>query len=617
VEAVRHASIGVVVAVKDDDGFACAFANEAIRKRLGCTPRRAPADLMLPEAAASAVRDWLGGPRDRPLALEDVPIGATGSEQLHRIVVSEADVGNVRAAVFFFFDTGVSMRVLEESRSRFRRLLDAVPDAVVFGTRSRFFYANPACVKLLGRATMQEVIDTPLQDQIHPDDLAAAQHMLRSMLSAGETAEPVHLRLIGKDGRTIHVEARPIAMEWDGEPALLGVGRDLTERRRVQSQLIRADRLSAMGTLAAGVAHEINNPLAYLMLNLQYLMRELPRFDGDATRLEALLERLSEAEHGARRVSTIVGDLRTLSRADQVGLGPISVREAAARAVKLVGTEIRSRAQIVEDYEDAPPVNGNMTRLEQVFANLLVNAAQALPAGHALEHEIRIIVRHENGAVVTSVRDTGCGIDPSILGRIFDPFFTTKPRGVGTGLGLPISRGIVKSFGGEITVASTVDAGTTFRVSLPALNEVAAPVKRDTPTDGTRAVAAPPARRGRVLIVDDERPVADMLQRALADSHDVTVATDARAALDFMLAGAEYDVVFCDLLMPRMSGMDLYAELRARLPGVEESIVFMTGGAFTERAAQFLAKVPNRKMTKPFDLVELERVVSSALRKES
>jgi CheY-like chemotaxis protein/anti-sigma regulatory factor (Ser/Thr protein kinase) len=349
-------------------------------------------------------------------------------------------------------------------------------------------------------------------------------------------------------------------------------------------------------------------------------MRELPRFDGDEARLEGLLERLAEAEHGARRVSTIVGDLRTLARPEQTDMEPVSVPKALSAALKVAGVELRRRARVVEIYESVPFVDASPTRLEQVFVNLLVNAGHAIKEGRPDENEIRVTAVGEGDRVVVEVRDTGAGIAPEILGRVFDPFFTTKPRGLGTGLGLPISRGIVKSLGGEITVKSTVSVGTTFRVTLPALPEgdprlariaeEPLPSNVGLPSDPLAAKRA----RARVLVVDDEPLVADMLRRTLSDGHDVTVATDARTALDFVLSGAEFDLIFCDLLMPRMSGMDLYTALKAERPGVEERIVFMTGGAFTERAAQFLATVPNRKMSKPFDLTELERVVSKAAR---
>jgi signal transduction histidine kinase/ActR/RegA family two-component response regulator len=417
--------------------------------------------------------------------------------------------------------------------------------------------------------------------------------------------------VLRKDQGIVELDVRAISIEWEGELSLLGIARDMSERRRVQAQLIHADRLGAMGTLAAGVAHEINNPLAYLMLNIQYLMRELPRFDGDAAKLSVLLERLGEAEHGARRVSSIVGDLRTFGRAEQTARGPVSVIQAVSAAVKMTAPHFKHRAMVTERYEVAPVVEASAVRLEQVFVNLLVNAAQAIPEGDPDGNEVTVRVRLDDDRVVVEVSDTGVGIPAEILDRVFDPFFTTKPRGVGTGLGLPTSLGIVASLGGEITVTSTPGVGTTFRVVLRAL---AADVRADAtsiPPPLSDTGLAKPVRM-RLLVVDDEPLVADMLFRALSEEHDVTVTTDAKVALDYLLGGGEYDVIFCDLLMPKMSGMDLYEELRSKRPGLEERMVFMTGGAFTERAAQFLAIVPNPKMSKPFDLTEIERVLVRA-----
>jgi CheY-like chemotaxis protein/anti-sigma regulatory factor (Ser/Thr protein kinase) len=277
----------------------------------------------------------------------------------------------------------------------------------------------------------------------------------------------------------------------------------------------------------------------------------------------------------------------------------------------MAAPQFRPRASVHEQYDAAPVVEASAVRLEQVFVNLLVNAAQAIPEGDPDGNEVTVRVRLEGDRVVVEVSDTGTGIPAEILDKVFDPFFTTKPRGVGTGLGLPTSLGIVTSFGGEITVTSTVGVGTTFRVSLPAFSEDVRVPHSSVPPPLSETGLAKPLRM-RLLVVDDEPLVADMLFRALSEEHDVTVTTDAKTALDYLLGGGEYDLIFCDLLMPKMSGMDLYEELRSRRPGLEERIVFMTGGAFTERAAQFLAVVPNPKMSKPFDLREIERVLVRA-----
>jgi PAS domain S-box-containing protein len=619
--ALSRTNVAIVVAARRDAGYECVFANERAKHVLGRVPRAIPADLGLDVEASERLTGWLSESSASALTLDGV-VGAGSPPTGVRVVASRSSSEGRSAVVLFFYDAPretVAERALAESEARFRRLLDAAPDAIGLGTRERFIYANPASIRLLGYSTMEEVTGIPIRQHVHPEDRQLARRLIQLVISTKTPQPATRIRLLQKDGRGVLVELHCMVIEFGGEKALLGVSHDLSERRRVQAQLVRADRLSAVGTLAAGVAHEINNPLAYLMLNLQFLMRELPRFDGDATRLEGLLERLAEAEHGARRVSTIVGDLRTLARPEETNREPVSVPKALTAAIKVAGVELRRRARVVEVYENVPFVDASATRLEQVFVNLLVNAGHAIKEGGPEDNEIRIRAFAESGRVIVEVSDTGSGISSHILGRVFDPFFTTKPRGLGTGLGLPISRGIVKSLGGEITVKSVVGAGTTFRIMLPALPDddprLRPPKEEPLPSNvGASSESGARRVRARVLVVDDEPLVADMLRRTLSDGHDVTVATDARTALDFVLSGAEFDLIFCDLLMPRMSGMDLYNALRDQRPGVEERIVFMTGGAFTERAAAFLAAVPNRKMSKPFDLTELERVVSKAAR---
>ena len=612
VEAVRCGNIGVIVAVEADGAFHCEFANECALSLIGDRPTRVPADLGLVEKDEQSLSSFLAAEGPGTLTLDNVGRWGDTHAGTLRIVASKVVRDGRCAAVLFLYDIltrTLVERALQESEARFRRLLDAAPDGIALSTMTRFIYANPALVSLLGYSRMEELTRLPVARHVHPADLPAARSLARDLLDRGEPQASARIRVLRKDHGIVQIDVRAIAIEWVGETALLGIARDITERRRAQGQLIRADRLGAMGTLAAGVAHEINNPLAYLMLNIQYLMRELPRFDGDPARLNVLLERLDEAEHGARRVSAIVGDLRTFGRPEQTDRGPVSVVHAVSAAVKVTATHFKHRARVVEAYEAKPFVDASATRLEQVFVNLLVNAAQAMPDGDPDGNEVTVRVRRDGERVVIEVADTGGGIPPEILDRVFDPFFTTKPRGVGTGLGLPTSLGIVTSLGGEITVTSRLGAGTTFRVTLPALAAEAHALQSSVPPP---MAPFPKPPRARLLVVDDEPLVADMLRRTLSEEHDVTVTTDAKTALDHLVGGGEFDLIFCDLLMPKMSGMDLYDELRLRRPGFEERIVFMTGGAFTERAAQFLATVPNPKMSKPFDLKELERVLLRA-----
>ncbi len=244
--------------------------------------------------------------------------------------------------------------------------------------------------------------------------------------------------------------------------------------RQTQAQLVQAGRMAAVGQLAAGVGHEINNPLAYIVSNLEHaseeadlLSRELTDVRGAGPRLREVSQALREALHGADRVRRIVRDLKTFSRPDDEKQGPVELHAVLDSAAKIAMAELRPRAKLVKDYGDVPRVEGNEARLAQVFLNLLINAAQALPEGRAEQNEVRLVTRvAPDGMVVAEVRDTGVGISPESLARIFDPFYTTKPLGVGTGLGLSLCHAYVTAMGGNITVESEPGQGAVFRVTL-------------------------------------------------------------------------------------------------------------------------------------------------------
>ncbi len=383
------------------------------------------------------------------------------------------------------------------------------------------------------------------------------------------------------------------------------VHRDTTERRLLQARLQMADRLASVGTLGAGVAHEINNPLAYMLVNLHLVSEGLERLRGSAAGndVEPLHQVVRETMEGAERIASIVRDLKTFARGQQEDrLGPVEVSRAVELACKMADNVIKHRARLVTQFESVPSVQGNESRLCQVFLNLLLNAAHAIPEGDAQDHEIRVLIREGNtGEVVVEVRDTGMGMTPEVQARIFDPFFTTKAVGEGTGLGLSICHGIIDSMGGRIGVESTPGRGSSFRVFLGVAG---------TPVE-TRPEPAPvPAPgRARILVVDDEPYVTRALQRSLSPEHEVVTVNGARAALKLWDQGSRYDVILCDVMMPGMTGMDLYQELSRTVPDQAQRIVFMTGGAFTPRALSFLQEVPNPKLSKPLDLRQLRALV--------
>ena len=385
------------------------------------------------------------------------------------------------------------------------------------------------------------------------------------------------------------------------------------ERRKMQEQLLISDRMASVGTLAAGVAHEINNPLAAVVANLELIAKDLAHLAEEmdvGDRLLEILDELHDARESADRLRHIVRDLKIFSRSTgEERRGPVNVKRVLESSLRMAWNEIRHRARLVKDYADVPNVDGNEARLGQVFLNLIVNAAQAIPEGNAEQNVIRVSTEIDAASrrVAVEIRDSGAGIPAENLTRIFDAFFTTKAIGVGTGLGLSICHKIVSGIGGEIQVTSQIGKGTVFRVLLPATSDEAA-------LSQPMATVGPPSRRGRVLIVDDEPMVARALGRVLGHEHEVTVASTAGDACQRVIAGERYDVILCDLMMPQMTGMELHAHLLRQVPDQAAQMVFLTGGAFTPGARLFLDGVPNQRIEKPFDTQHLRSIINDRVR---
>jgi signal transduction histidine kinase len=379
------------------------------------------------------------------------------------------------------------------------------------------------------------------------------------------------------------------------------------ERAALHEQLLLSDRLVQLGTLAASVAHEINNPLTYIMGNLDYALRELssPVFGSSVP--AGVQDALACALEGSIRIRATTEDLRVFSRTDSERPHPVRLKRVIESAIGMAWTEIRHRARLVKDLEDVPLIAANENRLGQVFLNLLINAAQSIPAGNTEDHEIRIRLRHVDDCLLVEVSDTGAGIAREVRDRLFQPFVTTKPKGIGTGLGLSICRKIVREYGGEISAQANPVRGTTFRVRLP-LREpeslVVAPSSK---------LAAASDRRGRVLIVDDEPRIVDLICRELCIEHTVVGVTSASKALSLITKEAEFDAILCDLMMPEADGVHLYRELERRAPDYLDRIVFMTGGPFTPAAREFIASLPNMCLQKPIEATTLSAAVREVM----
>ncbi len=517
---------------------------------------------------------------------------------------------------------------LRRSEERLKLALEATNDGLWdWNIAGNEVYLSPRWCEMLGYAPGEIDGYEAVQRIVHPDDRPLLAERFRAHASGEAALYEAQHRVLAKSGewRWVHNRGKIVERDAAGDPArVVGTYTDITDQKKMQAQLLLSDRMASMGTLAAGVAHEINNPLAYVVANLGYVIEELigagvvaagpgaPEGDEPARTLSGellgeTLRAMVEAREGAERVRAIVRDLKTFSRADEPRRGSADVRRVLESAINLARNEIRHRARMVTELGEIPRVNASEHRLGQVFLNLLINAAQAMPEGHAHENEIRAVTRTDAaGRAVVEIRDTGCGIAPQDLGRIFEPFYTTKPVGVGTGLGLSICHGIVTGLGGDVEVESEPGKGSVFRVILP-------PAPGEEDAAPARASADRP-ERGRLLVVDDEPLVGKAVHRVLAAQHEVVVESTAHSALARFERGEAFDLVLCDLMMPQMTGMDLHAAVSRIAPGMAERFVFLTGGAFTPAAREFLERCAPRRIEKPFEPAELREFVGAELR---
>jgi two-component system, cell cycle sensor histidine kinase and response regulator CckA len=516
-----------------------------------------------------------------------------GAGQLSRLVGQAAErvLGEREAA-----------ESLRQWRESFFALMRVWPDAVLLHRDGRVVFANAAASRLLEYGRPEDMLDKEVQE------LAGEA----GAVPADDVARPSEQGWRRRDGANIDVDVVTFPFDFEQRPSTMLVGRDATDRKALQVHMLASDRMIAMGGLAAGVAHEINNPLAAVMGNLGLIARAVSRLEaggGDPGSVSEITDEVRDAQQAAERMRRIVRDLKVFSRPDEESKGPVDVHRVLDSSLQLAGNEIRHRARLVKDFGKIRPAFANEARLGQVFLNLLLNATQAIQEGHADANEIRVTTRTDGeGRIVVEVRDTGSGMTPEVRSRLFTPFFTTKAIGVGTGLGLSISQRIVTSLGGTIEVESEFGNGSVFRVTLPPAQGESAP------EEATARPAEPATRRGRVLVVDDEAALTRLLARVLSGTHAVTVETRARDALERLRSGVEFDVILCDLMMPEMTGMDLHAALQETVPGQAARMVFLTGGAFTPAARAFLDSVPNQRIDKPFEVQALLAVVNSRVR---
>jgi CheY-like chemotaxis protein/two-component sensor histidine kinase len=370
----------------------------------------------------------------------------------------------------------------------------------------------------------------------------------------------------------------------------------------------------AVGTLAAGVAHEINNPLAFVPANVEYLLAQTEKYSADAdlsaamTSREEIIEVLEDIREGSLRIRNIVADLSTFSMSNANEQQPLDLVDVLESCIKMSENHIRHRARLVRDYEDVAAVRGVESHLAQVFLNLLINAAQSIPEGAVEDNEVRVAIRTADvgETIVVDITDTGSGISEESRPRIFDPFFSTKNQHEGMGLGLAICQNLVRDLGGHIYFESQVGRGTTFSVELLAVPQEA------EDSNQFQKPALIRGQKGRALIIDDEVQVGRTIRRSLSDGYDSVVVTSGREALELLEEDSNFVVIICDLLMPDVTGVEVHAEISQRFPQLVGRMVFVTGGTFTEATRKFVESCEQPIVFKPFEIADFREVIDMA-----
>ena len=507
-----------------------------------------------------------------------------------RVLLSVADISRRRRAE----------EAARAAEVQLRELLDRLPMPAAVVRWPDVVLANAAARQLFDAASepgpsgvdLRAVLDEEAQHMTQ-----AAYHQALASSTPVEVAAAALRAPSPGSGVAALPPALAVGVDFGGAPAVLFCPRPEVGIPSLDASMVHNDRMASLGTLAAGVAHEINNPMTYVMASLEEL-DELARSCSDdvATKAE-FLDRVAETRDGAGRVVEIVRGLLTFGREDvEAALAPVDVGECVRAAVRLAGPELRYRAVIDVELAETAAVLADANQLTQVVLNLLVNAAHAMPEGELGHNRITVRCREEGGQVRLEVEDNGCGIDPTHMDRLFDPFFTTKPIGVGSGLGLSICQNLVRRFGGEIAVAAQPGLGTTFRVRLPA-SELPLP-GREMSGEFALPGDAPAAER-RLLVVDDDPGVGTAVGRMLKRLGQVLVVQSGREAIEVLSGGATFDLVLTDLLMADIDGMGLFEWIVEHRPELAGSVLLLTGGAFTARARQFVADFPNECLAKP------------------
>jgi two-component system NtrC family sensor kinase len=489
-------------------------------------------------------------------------------------------------------------QALETSAEEYRSMFNASIDGLaLWNAEAEMVDANPALWRMYGHSE-EERLASP------PSRLAGPSYrpnVLRCIDAA--TAVRAEITETRKDGSTLEIEVHAIPMQYQGKPHVLTIARDITDEKRSAEELARQrealyqrEKLAALGSLLAGVAHELNNPLSVVVARAVMLEEQ-----GDSATRAAAVKIRTAADRCARIVRTFLA----MARQQRPERGRVAINDVVTAALDITGYAVRtSGIEVALELGAVPPIHADADQLHQVVLNLIINAQHALQ-DHAGPRRIRVTTRHDaalDGVRIT-VADSGPGIPAELRKRVFEPYFTTKPIGIGTGVGLAVSLGIVEAHGGTLAVDCPAGGGAVFRITLPV--GAVGPAGAEAGPEG-----APSAQRCRILVVDDEAEIREALNQILtAARHRVVTASSGREALEY-LARERYDVILTDIRMPDVDGRALYQEIEQRWPERAARVAFVTGDTLTSALRDFAAASGRPVIEKPFLPVDVRRVVA-------
>lgn len=505
-------------------------------------------------------------------------------------------------------------RQLENTQKRFTVLFHRMNDAAVLADTETgtIVEANEPAERLWGKATSELV--GAHQTSLHPPILnEASRKAFEDHVAAlmQNNRASIQVPILRADGTEVPTEISSSLIEIDGRQMILGVFRDITERVRAEhdirerdAQLQLQSHLASMGTLAAGVAHEINNPLTYLLGNLEFLKDSL--IDGGESAPETR-EALEAAITGGTFLREIVSDLKAISRVDSAE-SQCAPAEVIRIATRMAMSDLRHRAVLELDLREVPPTPMSSARLTQVVLNLFSNAARSFATTDRRQNRIRVTVAPQGAGTRVVITDNGSGIAPEDLKRVFEPFFSRNRIGGGTGLGLSICRRILTEVGGSLSITSDGATGTTVAVDLPGVEQ------RPVPSLTRPAQAGFPRGRGRIMVLDDDVLVSQLIEQVIRKDCDVTVFNSPLQALRVLEDGVAFDAILCDLMMPEMNGAAFHAAVQA-LPGRKPPFLFITGGGVTEDCVELERRMARegRLFFKPFKAGDLRAKVADML----